>query len=310
MTPENYASVDIGSNAVRLLFSSVYEKPDGVVVSEKATLVRIPVRLGMDVFETGSISPHREQMLLKTLEAFRLLIGVYEPVSYRACATAAMREASNSAEVISAILDHTGLEVEVIDGRTEAELISSCNGFMHSRGSGLQLFVDVGGGSTELSLLRNRNFIASTSLNVGTIRLLSNHVEDRTWKAMKRWIKNHVPSKEKVSCIGSGGNINKLVKLFGNTNQRAITWDQLKAAHRVLSVMDLESRVNHYGMRFDRADVIVPAAEIFLKIMKWGGFKRVTAPRLGLADGLAIAQYRAHQAHKSVESTEPPPPSA
>jgi len=290
--PENYASIDIGSNAVRLLFSSVFTTAGGDIVSEKATLVRIPVRLGLDVFETGTISPYRQELLLKTLDAFRLLIEVYNPVSYRACGTAAMREAENSALVVDAIREKTGIVVEVIDGIEEAHLISSCNGFLTEPHHDWQLYVDVGGGSTELSLFCLREPVASRSFNIGTIRLLQGGVADAAWHDLKEWIKEYTPKKEKVFCIGSGGNINKLVKLFGDTNTRSVSRKLLKEALEVLSEMTMEERVERYGMRYDRADVIVPAAEIFLRIMKWGNIKRVTAPRFGLADGLAIAQFR------------------
>jgi exopolyphosphatase / guanosine-5'-triphosphate,3'-diphosphate pyrophosphatase len=290
--PENYASIDIGSNAVRLLFSSVFLTSGGVIVSEKATLVRIPVRLGLDVFETGSISPFRQELLLKTLDAFRLLIEVYDPVSYRACATAAMREASNRTAVVDAIRERTGIEVEVIDGLEEAHLISSCNGFMTEPHHDWQLYVDVGGGSTELSLFCRREPVASRSFDIGTIRLLQGGVKDAAWQELKEWTKEFIPKKEKVFCIGSGGNINKLVKLYGDTTTRSVSRRLLKGALDQLSEMTMEERVERYGMRHDRADVIVHAAEIFLRIMKWGDIKRVTAPRFGLADGLAIAQFR------------------
>ncbi len=289
--PDHYAAIDIGSNAVRLLFTSVFRNQNGTIVSEKATLVRIPVRLGLDVFGEGSVSPLRKQMLLKTMEAFKLLIEVYSPLGYRACATAAMREASNSSEVIDAIREQTGLVVEVITGQQEAELISSCNGFLQENGFDWHLYIDVGGGSTELSLYKHREFVDSASFNIGTIRLLQEGVDEGMWIEMKRWIKDVLPLKEKMFCVGSGGNINKLVKLFGNTSRRTITRKALKGAHTKLSEMTLADRVQYYGMRYDRADVIVPAAEIFLRTMKWGRITEVHAPRFGLADGLAISQY-------------------
>jgi exopolyphosphatase / guanosine-5'-triphosphate,3'-diphosphate pyrophosphatase len=291
--PKVFASVDIGSNAVRLLFASVYENPGGEVIPEKATLVRIPVRLGMDVFETGRISPYRQSMLIRTLQAFKLLIDVYGPIGYRACATAAMREASNRIEVLDAIREATGFDIGVIDGHEEARLISSCNNFYLDPAIRYNLYIDVGGGSTEISLFEGRNLLASESFNIGTIRLMNNRIDEETWNVMKQWIKANVPLREKINCIGSGGNINKIVKLFGGPTDFVISRKKLKGAYELLSGMTLEERAERYGMRSDRADVIVPAAEIFLKITKWGKIGRITAPKFGLADGLAIEQYLA-----------------
>lgn len=290
--PKIFASVDIGSNAVRLLFSNVYTNSESEIITEKATLLRIPVRLGMDVFETGRVSEYRMGLLVKTLQAFRLLIEVYNPSGFRICATAAMREAENRQQVLDAIRTETGFEIEVIDGREEARLISSCNNFSLKPGTDYQIYIDVGGGSTELSIFRRKAFVAAISVNIGTIRLLNDKVSEETWDELKQWIKTHLPGKEKVLCIGSGGNINKLVKLFGNPQESSLSKKSLKGAYELLASLPMEERSALYGMRQDRADVIVPAAEIFLRIMKWGNISKVTAPKFGLADGLAIAQYQ------------------
>ncbi|MFO7723152.1 MAG: Ppx/GppA family phosphatase [Bacteroidales bacterium] len=299
--PKVFASVDIGSNAVRLLFASVYENSGGEIIPEKATLVRIPVRLGMDVFATGRISAFRQSMLIRTLQAFKLLIDVYDPISYRACATAAMREAANRTEVLHAIKEATGFEIAVIDGHEEARLISSCNNFHLNPAIRHNLYIDVGGGSTELSLFDGKNLLASESFNIGTIRLMNDRVNDEAWGLMKDWIKNNIPVGEKINCIGSGGNINKLVKLFGGPTDFVISRKKLKGAYELLRDMTVQERADRYGMRSDRADVIVPAAEIFLKITKWGKISRITAPKFGLADGLAIEQFLAWKA--STEGT-------
>lgn len=290
--PKIFASIDIGSNAVRLLFASVYAT-ENQILSEKATLVRIPVRLGMDVFETGSIGEYRESMLIKTLQAFRLLIDVYQPVGYRACATAAMREALNSGEVLKAIKKATGFGIDIIDGHEEARIISTCNNFRSDPTLPWHLYVDVGGGSTEATLFHNNSIVASESFNIGTIRLLNKRVDRETWNSVKAWMKTYVPADEKVVCFGSGGNINKLVKLFGDPASSTITRKKLSASYDLLESLSMEERVERFGMRPDRADVIVPAAEIFLRLTKWAGIKQVVAPRFGLADGLAIEQYEA-----------------
>lgn len=294
-----FASIDIGSNAVRLLFANVYSYR-GRVISEKATLTRIPVRLGLDVFETGKISEYRQELLVRTLKAFKLLIEVYKPLSYIACATAAMREAKNRDSVLELINKETGFDVEVISGEQEAELISTFNNFNLDKKTPYILYVDVGGGSTELSLLQDNNNFASGSFNIGTIRLLNNRVEESEWDKMERWLTETLPEGQKIHCVGSGGNINKLVKLFGNTSQRSITQKRLRSAYYLLRSLSVEKRLEMFGMRNDRADVIVPAAEIFLRIIKVRNIKRVIAPKFGLADGLAIKQFLDHQKSHSV----------
>lgn len=289
--PKIFASIDIGSNAVRLLFSNVYRNGRDEIITEKATMLRIPVRLGMDVFETGRISEHRLLLLVKTLQAFRLLIDVYNPAGNRICATAAMREASNKVEVLEKIKAETGFEIDIIDGKEEARLISSCNNLIIKPEARHRLYIDVGGGSTEVSLFEDKDFVASSSFNIGTIRLLNDKVEDSTWYELKNWIKENIPDDKKIACIGSGGNINKIVRLFGNQTNGSITRKRLKEVFSSLDAMPLEKRAELYGMRSDRADVIVPAAFVFLRIMKWAGISKVTAPRFGLADGLAVAQF-------------------
>ncbi|HRZ43489.1 MAG TPA: Ppx/GppA family phosphatase [Bacteroidales bacterium] len=291
--PRIFASIDIGSNAVRLLFSNVYAT-NRQIISEKATLVRIPVRLGLDVFQTGSISDHRMGLLIRTLQAFKLLMDVYQPVAFRACATAAMREADNQKEVLRRIRKRTGMDIEVIDGHEEARLISTCNSSRPVEESPWHLYVDVGGGSTEITLFHGTSIMASESFRIGTIRLLTNHIGKPEWNTMKEWIKFWIPADEPVICFGSGGNINKIVKLFGNQAESSITRKRLSVAYEELLTLPVEERKSRYGMREDRADVIVPAAEIFLRLMKWAGIKEVIAPKFGLADGLAIAQYEAY----------------
>jgi exopolyphosphatase/guanosine-5'-triphosphate,3'-diphosphate pyrophosphatase len=248
----------------------------------------------MDVFETGKISDYRLGLLAKTMKAFRLLIEVYDPVGYRICATSAMREAENRQAVLDTIHRETGFDIEVIDGREEARLISQCNNIPLKPDIRYQLYIDVGGGSTELSLFEQKEFVASSSMNIGTIRLLNDKVTEETWEEMKQWIMTHVSGKKKMICIGSGGNINKLVKLFGHAQESSISRKRLKSAHQLLESMPMDARAEQFGMRQDRADVIVPAAAIFLRIMKWGNIGKVIAPRFGLADGLAIAQYIDH----------------
>lgn len=286
-----FSSIDIGSNAVRLLFANVYETKNGPV-TEKASLIRIPLRLGLDVFYDGRISDQRTEDLVKTMRAFKLLIDVYKPIGYRVAATSAMREASNNHEVLEIVKNETGLEIGMIDGIEEANIISSLGRIFVNRNYSKSLYVDVGGGSTELSLLDGDRFVTSNSFKIGTIRLLADKVEDSEWNHLKDWLQQFRADFSRMNCIGSGGNINKITKMYGHPINNLITFDQLVFAYKQLNNMPLISRIEQMGLRPDRADVIVPAARIFVRILKWTGIGTVVAPRVGLADGLVLLQYK------------------
>lgn len=286
-----FSGIDIGSNAVRLLFANVFETKGGPV-AEKATLLRIPVRLGMDVFTLGRITDEKIEYLIKTMKAFKLLIEVYQPISYMAAATSAMREASNNEEVMEIVQRESGLKIDLIDGIQEANIISSFSNLMVNKDFTKTLYVDVGGGSTEISLLDGKNFITSNSFRIGTIRLLADAVEEEEWDEMHDWLKHFKHDFGRMNVIGSGGNINKLTKLYGHAYNNVITFDQLTFAHKQLKNIPLEERIDRMGLRPDRADVIVPAAKIFLKILKWTDLKVISAPKIGLADGLVLLQYK------------------
>ncbi len=286
-----FASIDIGTNAARLLFANVYESKAGPV-TEKASLLRIPLRLGFDVFSDGSISEQREADLLKTMQAFKLLIDVYRPVGYRVVATAAMREAGNNAGILERVKRETGLEINIIDGNEEAGIISLLGNTLIADNSGKSLYIDVGGGSTDVSVMENNHFVSSASFKIGTIRLLTEKVADAEWKQLRKWLRQFRNGPGRISCIGSGGNINKIIKLFGESLSNSISYDQLIRAHKQLKRMPLNERIGKMGLRPDRADVIVPAAEIFIKIMKWMDIPVIVAPKIGLADGLVLLQYK------------------
>lgn len=286
-----FAAIDIGSNAGRLLIATVYER-FGKPFVEKATLTRVPLRLGLDVFEKGYIPEDKLEKLLDTLKAYQLLMKVYEPVKFRACATAAMREASNKEEVLSRIKNETGLELEIIDGIEEAKIISKATNANFQLIYEDTLFIDVGGGSTEISYFRDGAFVKSKSFPIGTIRLLLDKVHSDDWEDMKTWVKSMRKSNGEVNCICSGGNINKLTKLYGDVDSHTISKDQLYQAYDKLKSLSLDERINKMGMRPDRADVIVPAARIFKKLVKWGKIPNLIAPRIGLADGLAIQMFK------------------
>lgn len=285
-----FSGVDIGSNAVRLLFANVFETKGGPV-AEKASLLRIPIRLGLDVFSEGKISDQKIEHLVKTMKAFKLLIDVYQPVSYMAAATSAMREASNREEVLQLVMKESGLKIELIDGIQEANIISSFSNVMVNRNFTKSLFVDVGGGSTEISLLEGTRFITSNSFKIGTLRLLADAVDEAEWDVMRKWLNQFKDDFGKMNLIGSGGNINKITKLYGHAYNNVVNIDQLTFAFKQLNGLTVEKRIEKMGLRPDRADVIVPAAQIFIRILKWTGLTIVSAPKIGLADGLVLLQY-------------------
>ena len=273
------------------MFANVFESKAGPV-TEKASLIRIPLRLGFDVFNGGSISRQRADDLVKTMLAFKLLIDVYQPVGYRVAATSAMREAANNNEVLDRVKRETGLEIGMIDGIEEANIISSLSNIFVNKNFSKTLYIDVGGGSTELSVLEGKRFITSNSFKIGTIRLLADKVEEAEWENLRRWLQQFRADFGQMNCIGSGGNINKITKLYGHALNNIITFDQLVFAYKQLNNMTLAARIEKMGLRPDRADVIVPAARIFVRILKWTGIGTVIAPKIGLADGLVLLQYK------------------
>ncbi|HOY37903.1 MAG: hypothetical protein KBB11_03665 [Bacteroidales bacterium] len=287
-----FATIDIGSNAGRLLIAHVYEK-FRVLFSSKIALVRVPLRLGMDVFEKGYISEDKIQDLIKALQAYKLIMEIYKPVAFDACTTSAMREAANREDVLQRVIDATGINLRVIDGIEEAQLISEANNIYINRIYKDTLYIDVGGGSTECSLFSGERFITSKSFNIGTIRLMFDKVKSSEWDDLKQWLESMPVRESQLNCICTGGNISAITKLFGNTDH-TIDYPQLIHACEELEKYSYEERMVKYSFRPDRADVIVPASKIFNNIMKWGCINRLIAPQLGLADGLAIELYKNH----------------
>lgn len=285
-----FASIDIGSNAVRLLFANVFENRKRAS-ADKASLIRIPIRLGLDVFNDGLISQEKADNLVKTMQAFKLLLEVYQPLAYTACATAAMREASNSSEILSRVFNETGIEVRVIDGQEEAGIISALNSISINKQFGTTMYVDVGGGSTEISVMAGERFINSASFQIGTLRLLCGKTEQSEWNKMEDWLKPYQLKPGQINVVGSGGNINKLTKLYGSTANNTITLKELEYAYDHLGEMSMKERIETMGLRTDRADVIVPASDIFVKILKWSHQDYVIAPKIGLADGLVLQLF-------------------
>ncbi len=280
-----YAAIDIGSNAVRLLIADVIQN-NKTVSFKKNTLIRVPLRLGDDAFLDKLISPNKTIELIKTMVAFRNLIDVYKVSDYMACATSAMREAKNGSTIVAKIKAEAGIDLEIVEGQREANIIYASHIEQSLDRKKNYLYIDVGGGSTELSVFSNGELISSRSFNLGGIRILDNQDKDETWSEMKEWVKNVAQSYKNLSGIGTGGNINKLFKMAEGKDGSPLTFSKLRDLYSYLSSFSLKDRINVLGLNQDRADVIIPASEIYLTVMKWGGVKQIFVPRVGLVDGI------------------------
>ena len=280
------AAIDIGSNAVRLLISEVSVDDNKKALFNKVSLVRVPLRLGFDVFETGEISAHKSELLMYTMKAYINLLHAYEVKYVKACATSAMREASNTSEIIDMVKKETGIEIEVISGSDEASFIYENHVAENLDKEHSYLYIDVGGGSTELTFFSNNKLIFKDSFDIGTIRLLKNKVTDEAWDKMKDDLKNKIKGHKEVIAIGSGGNINKVYSLSKRKDTKPLPLELLRDFYKELSNVPLEDRIHIYNLREDRADVIVPALLIYVNVMRWAGASEIYVPKIGLADGL------------------------
>jgi exopolyphosphatase/guanosine-5'-triphosphate,3'-diphosphate pyrophosphatase len=285
------AAIDIGSNAARLLISEVSIDDDGTPRFMKLNLFRVPLRLGFDVFEKGEISDQKADALMNTIQAYRHLMKAYDVRHHRACATSAMRDASNSAEVIGNIQKETGVYIEVISGDMEASLIYENHIAENLDKEESYLYVDVGGGSTELTFFSDGRMVFKKSFNIGTIRLLKGLVTQEQWTEMKDFIREHTRGHRHVTAIGSGGNINKVFSLSKRKEGKSLPLELLRDYHRELSSVGLEQRKKLYNMNTDRADVIVPALQIYINVMRWAECDDIHVPKIGLADGLIHHLY-------------------
>ncbi|WP_118193079.1 Ppx/GppA phosphatase family protein [Albibacterium indicum] len=279
-----YAAIDIGSNAVRLLISDI-SKSGNEYSFNKDTLVRVPLRLGDDAFLDHKISDKKSELLVKTMIAFRNLMDAYEVKDYMACATSAMREAKNGQDLVKKI-EAVGIDLKIIDGEEEAKIIYSNQLVNKLDSRKTYLYIDVGGGSTELSILNKGKVEASKSFNIGTIRILDNQDKEETWVDMKKWVRDHTKEFKNVVGVGSGGNINKLFSLSNEKPDNLLSYEKLKALSDYLNSYSLKERIQVLGLKPDRADVIIPACLIFISIMKWGKLKKIAVPRIGLVDGV------------------------
>lgn len=294
MANECYAAIDIGSNAVRLLIKKVNE--DENLVSKKLSksmMLRVPLRLGFDVFALGEVSDVKVMKLRRLMKAFRQLMKIYEVTDYRACATSAMRDAKNGKAILKKVKADTGINIEVIDGQEEARMIYNNHIECLEDRMGNYIYVDVGGGSTEINLLTNGRLVQSLSYNIGTVRMLSNAVQEETWTRMKEDLARLTANFPHVNIIGSGGNINKLYRLAEKKDKKRLRLpiDSLQSLYDQLAPLTPEQRMEQYALKADRADVIVPAAQIFLTIAGVVKADYVHVPVIGLAGGIIDSLY-------------------
>ncbi len=296
-----FAAIDVGSNAVRLLFMNVIEDSTGVYF-KKSSLVRMPLRLGDEAFYNGGvISEARIEKLMHTITAFRHLMMVQDVVGFRACATSAMREAANSGHVVKYIRDKTGVEIEVIDGQQEAELIYANRIVELINKERAYLYVDVGGGSTEVTLFSKMKVIVSASFNLGTIRFIKGEDTGKEKKRLREFVKGLAARHKPVELIGSGGNINKVFKLSGKRDGMPLTLKNLKDIYDYVDSFTIDERIRDLGFNPDRADVIIPATGLFLKIMKWTGAKKILVPKIGVSDGIVHQLYNNYRMEREMQ---------
>lgn len=288
----NYAAIDIGSNAVRLLIKEIKEE-QGKAHFSKVLMLRVPLRLGFDVFDIGKISEKKEKNMIRLMKAFRHLMKIYDVKHCRACATSAMRDAKNGMDIIKQIEKKTGVHIDIIDGQEEAKIIYNNHVEHMEDQKDNYMYVDVGGGSTEINLLSEGQLVCSRSYNIGTVRMLNNAVKDSEWERLKNDLAELAKSYPQTNIIGSGGNINKLYRLADKKNKKKMTMQVsvLQELHTRLKALSLEERMEQFGMKPDRADVIIPAGEIFLTIANIIGASYIHVPVIGLSDGIIDELY-------------------
>ncbi len=287
----NYAAIDVGTVAARLLIGEVVHQ-DGKSFVKKVSYTRIPLRLGEEVFEDGKISKKKVQDFINTIKAFGLIADIFEVKRLRAVATSAMRESKNGQKIVDRIKEETGITLEVISGEVEAELIFGTFFLLEIEKVMPFIVIDVGGGSTEVSVFEKGERIASKSFEIGTIRLLKEKVDKNIWADIHEWMQQHVDLSDHHQLFGTGGNINKAHKIIGIKDNKPVRFSQLENLKRDLSALSLDQRMSKYQLKPDRADVIVPALEIFTYIMKEMGANEIIVPKIGLSDGMIYAMYK------------------
>lgn len=288
-----YAAIDIGTNAARLLIGEVTES-NGHFYVKKISYTRVPLRLGLEVFTDGIISPKKREQFVKTMRAFQLITDVYEVKDVRACATSAMREAENGRAIRDEVLEETGLAIDIIDGEEEANIIFSTFFLLAFDKDSPFIVIDVGGGSTEVSVFEEGKRIAGKSFKVGTIRMIKDKVDPGIWAEIDQWIKETIDINMPHKVFATGGNINKLHKLLGKRYLEPISYKELDHIYKDLRKMSLEDRMSEYQLKPDRADVIVPACEIYEYILRKLDCKQIFVPKIGLSDGMIYEMHKKH----------------
>jgi exopolyphosphatase/guanosine-5'-triphosphate,3'-diphosphate pyrophosphatase len=285
------AAIDIGSNAARLLISEVTEESKGEITFNKLNLIRVPLRLGFDVFDTGEISKHKINKVVETIKAYKHLLSIYDVKHLKACATSAMRDARNSGDIIRKVKLETGVDITIISGDEEASYIYENHIAENLDKEHSYLYIDVGGGSTELTFFAEGKLKFKESFNIGTIRLLKGLVTEKHWEEMKDFIKLGTKDHKDIIAIGSGGNINKVFSVSKRKEGKPLYLETLRDYLREMSSFTVDERMKQYKLREDRADVIVPALQIYVNVMRWAGIDEIYVPKIGLADGLIHMLY-------------------
>ena len=296
---KTYAAIDIGSNAIRLLISTITEKEGMETNFRKTSLVRVPIRLGADVFLKQKVSDKNRLRVIDTMHAFSLLMKSHGVEKYKAYATSAMREAKNALEIARTVQENTGIEIEVIDGSHEAAIIAATDLHALIQNDCNYLYVDVGGGSTEYTMYSNGKTIASRSFKVGTVRMMEDLVEHKTWEEMQQWVKETTRDYKDIDLIGSGGNINNIFKTSGKKEGKPLSLKYLKDYDEKLNSYTYEERITELDLKNDRADVIIPASKIYVNSMKWAKANWIYVPKIGLADGIIKSLYNESRRRKS-----------
>lgn len=291
MNIEKYAAIDIGSNAIRLLIATVTEMGEKPPRFKKTSLIRVPIRLGADVFLEGKISDKNFKRMVDAMNAFHLLMKTHHVIKFRACATSAMREAENGKEVAEKIKDLTGVDIEIIDGDIEATIIASTDLRDLIDSERVFLYVDVGGGSTEFTVFAEGNVVASKSFKLGTVRILNDMVRENIWDEVRDWIIEYTKKYDRINVIGSGGNINSIYSASGKKIGKPLSYFFLANYYEKLKSYTYHERIYELEMNPDRADVIIPATKIYLSAMKWSRAKNIFVPKIGLADGIVKSLY-------------------
>ena len=291
MNIRKFAGIDIGSNGVRLLIANVLEEEGKEPIFSKGSLVRVPIRLGADVFEQGKISPENTVRLKDAMEAYRLLMKVQGVEAYRACATSAMREATNGKEVVEEVAQQTGIFIEIIDGAEEAAIIANTDLHTLLEGDKNYLYIDVGGGSTEFTVYAQGEVRAARSFPIGGVRLLKGKADEQLWDKVKDWIRLYTKDLKDMEAIGSGGNINKISKSTGKRKDVPLTLHFLEEYLEQINQMTYEERIRDLELNPDRADILPLALPIYIKAMKWAKIKHILVPKVGLADGIVRQLY-------------------